>query len=125
MIDYNKKMNKLYKDEISIHPYRFLDRFCNNFERLFCEKNGKDFYLIEPIDCEIIRLLNNSVSDEIGKLVKKIAYSIVAYGKAYVYISPNYTIVEENQDETKKLVSFELGEIKGFIKKRIKDEIIF
>lgn len=84
----------------------------------------------EPDGCEISKLLKGfnryHSSYNIEEIIDRIAYSLIAYGTAYLYINPEYKIIEEEDGtETKNIISFEIGEIEGIIKRKNKEGYLF
>lgn len=117
--------------EYSIYSHRFLEDLASGYSFTF-GKNGesRDFFSFEPNRCKIKNLLKKQYhyysSYDIEQIISKIAYSLMAYGRAYFYIHPEYSI-KEADDGTKAQVlsSFQIGEIEGIIKKKTKEEILF
>lgn len=82
----------------------------------------RDFYRIISNDNEIVELfraqMHYDFSYEFGQNVDRVLYSLAVYGKAYIFIKPEYTEkTEENGREDKKLSAIHIGEVKGIPKK--------
>lgn len=115
----------------SIYSYRLFDDLASGYSFSLGKKGeNRDFFTFEPSGCKIANFLKGThhyySSYEIEKIISRISYSLIAYGKAYFYIHPKYSIEKDDEGTmTKVLSSFEIGEIKGFIKKRTKEKIVF
>lgn len=117
------KMNRIYrKPNDSIYGNRLLEDLSSGYSFILGEKKvGNDFLTFEPSNCYLERLLiekyHYNQSYYIEKLISSITYSLIAFGKAYVYITPNH-MNHDKRNKGKKLQSLELTEIKGFIRRR-------
>ncbi len=115
----------------SIYAHRFFDDLASGYSVSLGKKGeNRAFFAFEPSGCKIANFLKGThhyySSYEIEQIISRISYSLMAYGKAYFYIHPEYSIEKDDVGTmTKVLSSFEIGEIKGFIKKRTKEEIVF
>ena len=127
-----RKLRRIYgvpKD--SVYYHKLYDDLSSGYSYIFgIEKGNKDFFSYEPQECDVAELLKEkyqfNFSYYIEKIFNKITYSLIAYGKAYIYIIPEYTIKKENDKSEKKILSsLEIKEIKGFVKNSKNDTIIF
>ena len=117
--------------ENSIYTHRFFNDLASGYSFTLSKKGeNRDFFTFEPNECKIKELLKGHYryysSYDIEQIVSRIAYSLMAYGKAYFYIHPEYSIKKADDGTTTQILSsFEIGEIMGFIKKKSKEEIVF
>jgi hypothetical protein len=117
--------------ENSIYTHRFINDLASGYSFTLSKKGeNRDFFTFEPNECKIKELLKGHYhyysSYDIEQIVSRIAYSLMAYGKAYFYIHPEYSIKKADDGTTTQILSsFEIGEIMGFIKKKSKEEIVF
>lgn len=115
----------------SIYLHRFFSDLASGYSYTLSKKGeNRDFLTFEPNGCKINNLLKGQYhyysSYDIEQIISGITYSLMAYGKAYFYIHPEYSVKNENDStKTQDLASLEIGEIKGIIKKRRKEEILF
>ncbi|MBQ6462554.1 MAG: hypothetical protein IJJ59_04455 [Pseudobutyrivibrio sp.] len=89
------------------------------------DEDGRNFLSIEPTDCLLRKLLINSdrhySSYELEELIRRIAYSLMVYGEAFVFITPEYL----EEDGKQIMHSIRLGETVGFVKKSRRDSVVF
>ena len=86
------------------------------------QQRGGDFYKITPNDSEIVKLFNKSstycFSYDFGKIIDRVLYSMAIYGKAYIFIKPEYEEQIDKQGNTSKIISsIYISEVKGILKK--------
>lgn len=129
--DQSRIKRKYPSPKNSIYSHRFFTDLASGYS-FFLGKKGenRDFLTFEPNECKINNLLkeqyHNYSSYDIEQIISRIAYSLMAYGKAYFYIHPEYSVKKvDDGTKTQILTSFDIGEIEGFIKKRTKEEIVF
>ena len=69
------------------------------------------------------------MSYHMEQLIEDVIYSLLAYGNAYIFITPNYlpnlSHKEGTNTCTNELFSIQIDEIEGFIKKRSHDFFLF
>lgn len=130
----NKRMKRLYKSpKEGMYNHRFFEDLCSGYSFTLGEKSNnlhRNFLTFEPKECLIANLLNKEyhydLSYDLEKTICQVIYSLLAFGKAFIYLLPEYS---ESQDEggkiKKELSSLRIGEIKGFIKKHNKEHVIF
>lgn len=131
MFSANSKIKRIYctpKD--SIYAHRFFDDLTSGYSFTLGKKGeNNDFFSFEPDGCQINNYLkrqNYHSSYEIEQLVSRIAYSLMKFGRAYMYIHPDYSVKQDNDGiKTQVLSSFEIREIKGVIKRQTKEGCIF
>lgn len=123
VIHRQNKMNRIYrKPNDSIYGNRLLEDLSSGYSFILGEnKAGNDFLAFKPSNCHLKNLLiekyHYNPSYYIEKLINSITYSLIAFGKAYVYIIPNQ-MNPDKRNNKEELQSLELREIKGFIRKR-------
>ena len=129
---YQKRMNRLYgTPQESVYNHVFLQELSSGYSFILgVRSERRDFFSFVPKACPVSNLLKGKqhydISYDIEQVINSITYSLMEYGKAYVYIKPEYTknaISENNED--KVLSKIQIGEIKGFVKKRNKTNITF
>ena len=120
-----RKMEKIYKRPIdNLYSHRFYSDLFSGYEFSLNDDKlrRRDFYKIISNDNGIIELFRNQMqydfSYEFGQNVDRVLYSLAVYGKAYVFIKPEYTEKNEgNGNGDKKLSAIHIGEVKGIPKK--------
>jgi len=129
--DQSRIKRKYPSPKNSIYTHRFFIDLASGYS-FFLNKKGenRDFFSFEPVECKINDLLKGQYhyysSYDMERVISRISYSLMAYGKAYFYIHPEYSVKKADDGTTTKVLkSFEIGEIEGFIKRRTKEEIIF
>lgn len=120
-----RKLEKIYKPPIdNLYSYRFYSDLFSGYEFSLNEDklSRRDFYKIIPNDNEIVGLFRNKIhydfSYEFGQNIDRVLYSLAVYGKAYIFIKPEYDEqTGENGRSDKKLSVIHIGEVKGIPKK--------
>lgn len=132
MFSVRSRINRKYRSpKDSIYAHRFFRDLSSGYSFTLGEKGeNRDFFSFEPKDCRIVKLLKSHrcfcSSYEMEQIINRIAYCLIAYGKAYLFIRPKYTIKQEDdKTETEVLSSFEIEEIEGIIKKKSKKDYLF
>ena len=129
--DQSRIKRKYSSPKNSIYSHRFFNDLASGYSSFLGKKGeNRDFFTFEPNGCKITKLLKGShhyySGYDIEQIISRIAYSLMAYGKAYFYFHPEYSTKKDDDGTmTKVLSSFEIGEIEGFIKKRTKEEYLF
>ncbi len=121
----NKKINKIYKrSSENIYSHRFYsDLFSGYAYSLSEDKTGRrDFYNITPDDNEIVKLFRNSThhdfSYEFGQVIDRVLYSMAAFGKAYIFINPEYIEKIDEKGNCNRIINaLHIGEVKGIPKR--------
>lgn len=132
MFSVRNRINRIYHlPKENIYKYRFFNDLSSGYSFILGEtsKSG-NFLTIEPINCKLSKLIQGKhpydLSYDIEQVIERVAYSLMAFGKAYVYIKSEYTTgIDCDNIETKVLSSIEIHEIKGFVKKKKKTHVIF
>ena len=132
MFSVRNRINRIYHlPKENIYKYRFFNDLSSGYSFILGEtsKSG-NFLTIEPINCKLSKLIQGKhpydLSYDIEQVIECVAYSLMAFGKAYVYIKPEYTTgIDCDNIEAKVLSSIEIHEIKGFVKKKKKTHVIF
>lgn len=125
------RMNRIYKSpRKSLYNHRFFEDLCSGYSYTLGEKNcRKEFLTFEPNGCKMSKIIKErqhyDLSYEIEQIVSRVIYSLLVFGKSYIYLTPEYSVSVENEKEVKKLSSMGIGEIKGYVKKRNRDQIVF
>lgn len=129
--DQSRIKRKYRSPKNSIYSHRFFNDLASGYS-FFLGKKGenRDFFTLDPDGCKIKNLLKGRYhyysSYDIEQIISRIAYSLMVYGKAYIYIHPEYSVKKADDGTTTQILSsFEIGEIMGFIKKKSKEEIVF
>lgn len=132
MFSTQNRINRIYHlPKENIYKHRFFEDLSSGYSFILGETNKKrDFLTFEPIDCNLSKLINGKhpydLSYDIEQVIDHVTYSLMAFGKAYVYIKPEYTTsIDHDNNETKVLSSIEIGEVKGFVKKQNKTHFKF
>jgi len=132
MFSAQNRMNRIYRaPRDSIYKHRFFEDLCSGYSYVLGERSEKrDFFTFEPKECKISKLMTEkyyyNLSYNLEKVINHVTYSLMVFGKAYVYISPEYTLSLDSQnEESKVLTSVHIEEIKGFVKKHNKTKIKF
>lgn len=132
MFSAQNRMNKIYRAPMdSIYKHRFFEDLCSGYALVLGERSDRrNFFTFEPEDCKISKLIKGNdyydLSYNLENIIHRIIYSLMVFGKAYVYISPEYTtILDDENKETTVLTSVKIDEIKGYIKKHNKTNITF
>lgn len=120
-----RKMEKVYKRPIdNIYSHSFYSELFLGYEYSLSEEkiNRRDFYIIIPDDKEIVELFGNGrhydFSYEFSQSIDRVLYSMAVYGKAYIFVKPDYINESDaNGKEIKKLSAIHIGEVKGIPKK--------
>ena len=132
MFSIQSKIKRKYPSpEQSIYSHRFFSDLAFGYSITLGKKGDKwNFLSFEPNECRIKKLLtgqyHNYFSYDIEQIISRIAYKLMAYGKAYLFIHPEYSIKKaEDGTEIKMLSSVKIEEMEGYIKKKTKEEIVF
>lgn len=121
----SKMIEKLYKyPEDGLYLQKICRELFYGYEFSLNEgrHNGEDFYKITPNDSEIVKLFNHAstycFSYDFGKIIDRVLYSMAIYGKAYIFIKPEYEEQIDKQGNTSKIISsIYISEVKGILKK--------
>ena len=132
MISVQSRIKRKYRSpKDSIYAHRFFEDLTSGYSFTLSKKgDNRDFYSYEPQGCILNNLMKGQHryynSYEIEQIISRVAYDLMAYGRAYVYIRPEYsTKKKDDGTEVQELSSIEFGETRGIIKKKTKKEYIF
>lgn len=132
MFSAQNRINRIYHlPEENIYKYRFFKDLSSGYSSILGEPNkNRNFLTIEPINCKLSKLIQGKhpydLSYDIEQVINRVTYSLMAFGKAYVYIEAEYTTgIDCDNIEAKVLSSIEIHEIRGFVKKKNKTYVIF
>lgn len=122
-----RKIEKIYKCPIdNLYSHRFYDDLFSGYEYSLSEdKLGRrDFYKIIPDNDEIVKLFSNRMcnhfSYEFGQTIDSVLYSLAAFGKAYIFIKPEYIEKTDENEKVNRIISaLHIGEVKGVPKGNI------
>lgn len=128
-----KKLNRIYRPpENNVYSYRFFQDISTGVAYTLAEKDCREkFFDFEPEDCSIKELLKSKSfyfsNDSLAQSIENAMHSLIVYGKAYIYIKAEYEFfsLQQNKTQEQKVVSLEITEIKGFIKRKSADSILF
>jgi hypothetical protein len=129
-----KKLNRLYHHPVeNTYSHFFFQELSTGLSSTLGNRSGSvAFFSFEPKGCEVERLYKKNMysdfSNSMEQMIQRIIYSLMVYGKAYVYINPEYAIIKPGEGKSeieRKILSVEVEEIKGIVKKKINDKVIF
>ena len=109
----SEMIEKLYKHpEDGLYLQKICRELFSGYEFSLNEgrHNGEDFYKITPNDSEIVKLFNHAstycFSYDFGKIIDRVLYSMAIYGKAYIFIKPEYEEQIDKQGNKPKILAF-------------------
>lgn len=130
-----KSINRIYRSSIeNLYSNRFYQDLSTGFSVMLSEKdNHRNFFSFEPSGCIAESLLcarnRYDLNYKIEQTIDRAMYSMMVYGRAYIYIQPHYVQQELDEDKkvpTKQIISaLDIGEIKGIIKQKNGNKCIF
>ncbi len=92
----NRKIKKIYKSPINnLYSNKFYTDLFYGYEYSLSKDslNSRDFYRIKPNDINVIKLFVDFYYDfsyKFGEVIERVLYSMVIYGKSYIFIRPEY-----------------------------------
>lgn len=117
----SRRIEKKYKNPIyNLYSHRFFEDLFTGYAYSLSENKlgRRDFYKITPDDKAIVKLFRNTThydfSYDFGQTIDRALYSMAVYGKAYIFVKPEY--VENNEGDgkfKKELQALHIGEVKG------------
>lgn len=131
MINIFSKKNRIECTSMeNAYKHRIRNELCFGYSYFLGGENGmRDFFAFEPTDCNISKLVNRgnyNNSNDMERLIGNITYRLMFFGKAYIYIKPDYTINIDNEHKEQKILSsLKLEEINGGIKGKNKTHFKF
>lgn len=127
-----KRLEKLYSmPKECIYNQRFFGDLSSGYATLLEETaNQIGFFSFEPYDCRISKLVMGErqydFCNNLDKVITTITFCLIAYGKGYIHIIPEYlTQKEGDETNTRVLSKIRINEIKGFVKKKNHEKLLF
>lgn len=127
-----KRINKIYNQENGkLTSDRFYRDYCEGYRySLGKHSNDNDLIAVAPEKSKLEQLLRkkhyHDLSYDLEVAFERTIYSLMRYGKAYIYINAEYENITDNQGQTKKILSaLQIGEIRGIITHRTDTDIEF
>lgn len=82
--------------------------------------NREDFIFVEPKDSFLLKLLRAkyffNLNYELEQIIGHTVYNLMCFGTAYIYIKPEYELVEKENGESERIIkALELKELQGLI----------
>lgn len=123
----SKKIEKKYKSPIdNLYSHRFYQDLFSGYAYSLSEKelDRRDFFRVTSSDKEIEKLFRNAAhynfSYDLEQTIDSALYCMAVYGKAYLYVKPEYKDIEdESERKNKKLFFLQISEVKGIQEKNI------
>lgn len=123
-IKVSKKIEKLYKQpEEGLYLQLICRELFSGYDISLNDdqQRGGDFYKITPNDSEIVKLFHKAsryyFSYDFGKIIDRVLYSMSIYGKAYIFIKPEYEEqIDKQGNKSKNISSLYINEVKGILK---------
>ncbi len=121
-----RKIEKEYKKrKENIYSHRFYQDLFSGYAYSFGVKasDKKEFFKIVSNDKKLEKIFCNvnhyNFSYELQQTIDRVLYSLARYGKAYLYVKPEYIEIENESGKTnKELHSLLIREVKGILKKK-------
>ena len=121
----SNKIEKKYKRPIdNLYSYRFYEDLFTNYAYSLSEKkfDRSDFFMIVSDDKEIVKIFRNatkySFSYEFEQTINDALYSMAVYGKAYIFVKPEYVKKTEKDGKFNDVFNaLHIVEVKGIAKK--------
>ena len=126
-----RRIDRMYRSpKNSIYSNRFLGDLSAGYSYSLGDKSDKyDFFGFQPKDCmasKLIKREKNYSRYDLEQMIDRIAYSLLAYGKAYLYIYMEYKAdIKEDGSEAKTVYAIQIRDVEGIIRKRTADKIAF
>lgn len=126
-----RRMNRIYQlPDSNIYTARFLQDLSSGYSFILGDKTKSgDFLTFEPQDSKISKLFKRSyrydLSHDVEEIIEKITYGLIAFGKAYAYLEPDYHLSKDEKSDNRELSSLKIRNIEGFIKQQNKTHILF
>ena len=126
------RINRIYRDQNdNSYSYRFFQDLCTGFSYIPGKDNKyKDFISFEPKGCIAEKLFlsnhHHNISYEIERLVENISDRMIRYGKAYIYLRPEYPNRKgKGIFEIEGMTGLDLVELMGYTNRKKGNMIIF
>ena len=126
-----RRIDRMYRSpESSIYSNRLFEDLSSGYSYSLGDKSDKhDFFCFNPKDCKASKLIKRNKyysSYDLERMIDRIAYSLVAYGKAYLFIDIEYKAdMKEDGSEVKTISAIQMRDVEGIIRKRRSDNIVF
>lgn len=130
-----KCINRIYhQSENNSYSHKFYTDLSTCFSIALSQNdNSRTFYTFEPNGCMAESLLcarnHFDLNHRIEQTIDMTMQSLLMYGRAYIYLQPQYVQQESNEDKkepTKQIISsLDIGEVRGIVKQRIGNKYIF
>ena len=127
-----KKISRIYrKHDGKLTSSRFFRELSEGYRySLRNTSDGDGILSVQPAGAKLKKLLRKrhyvDLSYDLEKVVENVAYSLMCYGKAYIYINADYSVEKNRRGKPcKVLQSLEIGEIKGVVSKRTNTSVEF
>lgn len=129
----NRKLKKIYKSPINnLYSHRFYSDLFTGYEFTISDDklNESDFLKITPNDKAILKLFNEynncGFSYKLSEIIDRVLYSMAVYGKAYIFIEPEYKQNIDGKGNVNKIINtLKIDEIKGLIRGKTFYYILF
>ena len=124
-----KRINRLYRTpQNNIYSHRFFQDLCSGLSFVLGDNTREsDFFYFEPAGCATERVFRHKnqyyLSHEIEQALDGVIDSLLRYGKAYLYIQPEYAVTDDHSP--KNISAVEMREILGFPSKKKSDTLQF
>lgn len=121
----SKKIEKKYKTPINnTYSHRFYRDLFTGYAYSLGEKklDRRDFFVIVPDNREIVKIFTTyyDFSYDLERTIDNALYSMAVYGKAYIFVKPEYVEkIEEDGKTNNVLEKLYIREAKGILKKDI------
>ena len=122
---------RLKRSESKMNSFRFFRDYSEGYRYTLCDKNDRDsFVFVRPEGAHLEKLLRHKyyhdLSYEMEGIIERTISSLMIYGKAYIYIIPEYKTVKGEDDKDKKVLeAIELHDVHGVVSSRSKENIEF
>ena len=130
-----RSVSRIYRQRRdNSYSHRFYQDLSTCFSITLSENDKeREFYTFEPSGCMAESLLcagnHFDLNHRIEQTIDMTMRSLLMYGRAYIYLQPQYVQQESNEDKketTKQIISsLDIGEVRGIVKQRIGNKYIF
>lgn len=130
-----RSVSRIYRQRRdNSYSHRFYQDLSTCFSITLSENDKeREFYTFEPSGCMAESLLcagnHFDLNHRIEQTIDMTMQSLLMYGRAYIYLQPQYVQQESNEDKkvpTKQIISaLDIGEVRGIVKQRVGNKYIF
>lgn len=130
-----RSVSRVYRQtKDNSYSYRFYQDLSTCFSITLSENDkDREFYTFEPRGCMAESLLcarnHFDLNHRIEQTIDMTMQSLLMYGRAYIYLQPQYVKQESNEDKkmpTQQIISaLDIGEVRGIVKQRVGNKYIF